>query len=67
MLSGKYDHFFASATAQEPLFQLLGTAPHDKTRRTYDAGHDIPRTKMITEVVAWMDRYWGPPTPQHQP
>ena len=64
MLSGKFDNYFPTVSSQEPLFNLLGTKPEDKVRREYDAGHNIPRSVMIKEVVGWMDRYWKQPTPR---
>ena len=64
MLNGLYDFFYPTATSQEPMFTLLGTAPEHKRRITYESSHAIPRNEMIKEVVNWMDKYWGPPTPQ---
>jgi eukaryotic-like serine/threonine-protein kinase len=64
MINGVYDHFYPTATSQEPLFTALGTAPQHKKRVTYEAAHNIPRNEMIKEVVNWMDQYWGSPTPQ---
>jgi len=58
MLNGKYDYFFPSATAQEPFFRKLGTA--DKRYIVYEGGHDVPRTQLIAETLAWLDKYLGP-------
>jgi len=59
-LNGKYDFFFATETSQEPLLELLGSAPNDKGRVVYDTPHTIPSTELIKERVEWMERYWGP-------
>jgi tRNA A-37 threonylcarbamoyl transferase component Bud32/dienelactone hydrolase len=64
MLSGKFDNYFPTVSSQEPLFKLLGTPVEHKLRREYEAGHTIPRAVMIKEVVGWMDKYWGKPTPR---
>jgi len=61
MLNGLYDFFYPTATSQEPMFKLLGTAPEHKRRITYESSHRIPRNEMIKEVVNWMDKYWGSP------
>jgi eukaryotic-like serine/threonine-protein kinase len=63
MLNGRYDYFFPTASSQEPLFEFLGTTAEHKRRVVYEASHNIPRNEMIKEVVNWMDKYWGLPTP----
>ena len=60
MLNGRYDFFFPLETSQRPLFELLGTPDEDKRWVVYDGGHAIPRTEMIAETLAWLDRYLGP-------
>ena len=60
MLNGKYDFFFPVKTAQEPFFRFLGTAPADKKYIVYEGGHDVPRTQLIAETLAWLDKYLGP-------
>jgi serine/threonine protein kinase/formylglycine-generating enzyme required for sulfatase activity/cephalosporin-C deacetylase-like acetyl esterase len=60
MLNGRFDFIFPTASSQEPMFRLLGTSPEHKRRMVYDTGHDIPRTEMIKETLAWLDRYLGP-------
>ena len=65
MLNGRFDYFFPTASSQEPLFELLGTPAEHKRRIVYEASHNIPRNEMIKEVVNWMERYWGPPTPRY--
>ena len=60
MLNGRFDYFNPTATTQEPLFKLLGTAPEHKRRVVYETSHIIPRNAMIKEVVNWMEKYLGP-------
>jgi dienelactone hydrolase len=65
MLNGRFDYFFPTASSQEPLFERFGTPPEHKRRVVYEASHNIPRNEMIKEVVTWMEKYWGPPTPRY--
>ena len=60
MLNGKYDFFFPSETSQKPFFNFLGTPTTDKRWILYEGGHDVPRTQLITESLAWLDKYFGP-------
>jgi pimeloyl-ACP methyl ester carboxylesterase len=60
MLNGKYDFFFPSETAQKPFFGFLGTPAADKRWMLYEGGHDVPRTELIKESLAWLDKYLGP-------
>ena len=60
MLNGSQDYFFPVKTAQEPFFKNLGTPAADKQYKVYDGGHDVPRTELIKESLAWFDRYLGP-------
>ena len=60
MLNGELDFFFPVETSQKPMFDLLGTPPEHKKRLTYPRGHTVPRTEMIKETLAWLDRYLGP-------
>ena len=64
MLNGRFDNYYPTVSSQEPLFRLLGTPAEHKRRVVYDAAHNIPRTEMIKEVVGWMEKYWGKPTPR---
>ena len=64
MLNGRFDYFFPTDSSQEPLFDLLGTPAEHKRHVVYEASHNIPRHEMIKEVVNWMEKYWGPPTPR---
>ncbi len=63
MLNGKYDFFFPTETSQEPMFRALGTPAEHKHRVVYDVSHTIPRSEMIKEYVAWLDKYWGVSSP----
>jgi hypothetical protein len=65
VLNGRFDYFFPTASSQQPLFELLGTPAVHKRRVVYEASHNIPRNEMIKEVVNWMEKYWGPPTPRY--
>ena len=60
MLNGKYDFFFPYGTSQLPFYMLLGTPKEHKELFAYDGGHSIPRTSLVKETLAWLDRYLGP-------
>jgi len=60
MLNGEYDYFFPVATAQKPMFRLLGTAPADKKIIIYPSGHIVPQIEFMKESLGWLDRYLGP-------
>jgi hypothetical protein len=62
MLNGKYDFFFPYETSQLPFYQLLGTPKDNKDLILYEAGHTVPRTVLVKETLAWLDRYLGPVT-----
>ena len=49
------------ATAQLPLFRLLGTAPEHKRHAQLQGGH-IPDNlhDLLREALDWFDRYLGP-------
>ena len=61
MVNGMYDAILPPATAQEPMFQQLGTAPADKHRVVVDSGHSVmtPETRntVMRAVLEWFDRY----------
>jgi tRNA A-37 threonylcarbamoyl transferase component Bud32/dienelactone hydrolase len=59
MLNGRDDFFFPLETSQVPFFQRLGTPAADKKHLVYDGGHDVPRTELIKETLAWFDKYLG--------
>jgi len=62
MLNGKYDFFFPHGTSQLPFYQLLGTPKENKKLFVYEGGHMVPRTELVKETLAWLDRYLGPVT-----
>jgi len=61
LLSGRHDYVFPYDTSQRPLFELLGTPASEKRHVVFDAGHDpLPRSQVIREILAWLDKYMGP-------
>jgi dienelactone hydrolase len=57
MLNGRYDFFFPPETSSRPMFRLLGT-PAEQKRYVLDEGsHFVPRTRLIQETLAWLDKY----------
>ena len=60
MLNGKYDFFFPYGTSQLPFYQMLGTPEDKKNLIAYDNGHTVPRTELVKETLAWLDRYLEP-------
>jgi len=57
MLNGKYDFFFPVETSQRPMFRLLGTPPDQKRYVLEQGSHFVARTRLIQEVLAWLDKY----------
>jgi hypothetical protein len=60
MLNGRYDFYFPYETSQLPFFELLGTPKGNKKLFLYETSHNVPRTDLIRETLAWLDRYLGP-------
>ena len=60
MLNGRHDFFFPVETAQKPFFENLGTPAARKRWTVYEGGHDVPRTELMRESMAWLDKYLGP-------
>ena len=60
MVNGRYDFYFPVESSQLPFFRLLGTPAADKRQVIYESSHFVPRTALITELLAWYDRYLGP-------
>jgi len=57
MINGRYDFFFPLETSQIPMFQRLGT-PSDQKRHVVEEGsHTVPRTRLIQEILSWLDKY----------
>jgi dienelactone hydrolase len=68
MLNGKYDAGYPPKEAQEPMFQLLGTALDRKKYRLFYSSHvAAPSPERIQETVSWFDSYLGPVTPKSGP
>jgi eukaryotic-like serine/threonine-protein kinase len=62
MVNGLHDFNFPYETSQVPMFNFLGTTPHDKRHRVFDTGHVVSeRQEVIKEVLDWLDRYLGRP------
>ena len=57
MLNGKYDVFFPLESSQKPMFELLGTNKEDKKHYVYTSGHYVPRKKLISEHLLWLEKY----------
>jgi dienelactone hydrolase len=62
MLNGRYDFFFPVETSQVPMFRLLGSRADQKRHVVEDGSHFVDRTRLIQEVLAWLDKYQ--PLPQ---
>jgi pimeloyl-ACP methyl ester carboxylesterase len=60
MLNGRHDNTFPLETAAKPMFDLLGTPPEHKRHVIADGVHYVPRTTLIRETLAWLDRYLEP-------
>jgi formylglycine-generating enzyme required for sulfatase activity/dienelactone hydrolase len=60
MVNGRDDFDLPYATAQVPMFKLLGTPPADKKHAVFEGGH-IPANQQapIKEVLDWLDKYLG--------
>jgi len=57
MINGRYDFFVPLETSQIPMFRLLGT-PSDQKRHVVEEGsHFVPRTRLIQEILTWLDKY----------
>lgn len=60
MLNGEYDFYFPVESSQRPLFENLGTPKEDKAWKLYNRSHQVPRTELVKEYIAWMNKYFGP-------
>jgi formylglycine-generating enzyme required for sulfatase activity/dienelactone hydrolase len=60
MLNGRYDTTYPINTSQEPFYRLLGSAADRRKRLIYDDNHTVPQVPMISETLAWYDKYLGP-------
>ena len=61
MVNGRQDFDLPYATAQVPMFKLLGTPAADKKHAVFEGGH-IPANQQapIKEMLDWLDKYLGP-------
>jgi dienelactone hydrolase/predicted Ser/Thr protein kinase len=61
MVNGREDFDLPYATAQVPMFRMLGTPAANKKHAVFEGGH-IPAQQQgpIKEMLAWLDRYLGP-------
>jgi dienelactone hydrolase len=61
MVNGREDFDLPYATAQVPMFKMLGTPAADKKHAVFEGGH-IPakRQEPIKEMLDWLDKYLGP-------
>jgi dienelactone hydrolase len=61
MVNGREDFDLPYATAQVPMFKMLGTPAADKKHAVFEGGH-IPSRQQepIKEMLDWLDRYLGP-------
>jgi serine/threonine protein kinase len=61
MVNGKYDFTFPPDQSQRPMFDMIGTAPSDKSRKLLDTPHDVSQLKpeLSREVLAFLDKYLG--------
>jgi eukaryotic-like serine/threonine-protein kinase len=60
MVNGSSDYDYPLATAQVPLFRLLGTPEKDKRHVVLDGAHGViayHRNEVVREVLAWLDQY----------
>jgi len=60
MLVGRYDSLLTHETSAQPLFALLATAPEHKMMKVYETDHIPPKHEYVTEILAWLDKYFGP-------
>lgn len=61
MLSGEYDMIHPLETSARPMFELWN-APDDRKRHgVVPDGHEIPYYLLAQEILAWLDRFLGPP------
>jgi predicted Ser/Thr protein kinase/dienelactone hydrolase len=61
MVNGRYDYTFPVETAQDPMFQMLGTPASEKSHVILETPHDVTedRPGLTHAVLDWLDRYLG--------
>jgi formylglycine-generating enzyme required for sulfatase activity/predicted esterase len=61
MVNGRDDFDLPYASAQVPLFQMLGTPAADKQHVVFEGGHIPPRPlEVYKAILDWLDKYLGP-------
>ena len=61
MVNGREDFDLPYATAQVPLFRMLGTAAADKRHVVLEGGHIPPQPQEAFKVIlGWLDDRLGP-------
>jgi dienelactone hydrolase len=61
MVNGREDFDLPYATAQLPMFKMLGTPAADKRHVVFEGGHIPPHPQAaIREVLDWLDERMGP-------
>jgi hypothetical protein len=60
MINGRFDPLFPVDTAQQPMFNLLGTPAENKRLEILDAAHVMPRSDLLRASSGWLDEYLGP-------
>jgi eukaryotic-like serine/threonine-protein kinase len=61
MVNGRQDFDLPYATAQVPMFRMLGTPAADKRHAVFEGGHIPPRPQdAIKAVLDWLDDHLGP-------
>lgn len=65
MVNGRYDYVFSAQLSQDPMFNMLGTAPKDKEHIVLETPHDVTeqRPQLVKAVLDWLDHYLGPVNP----
>jgi eukaryotic-like serine/threonine-protein kinase len=62
MVNGRYDFTFPLETAQNPMFNRLGTPESEKRHVVLDTPHDVTQQRplLVKTVLDWLDKYLGP-------
>jgi eukaryotic-like serine/threonine-protein kinase len=64
MVNGRDDFDLPYASAQVPLFNMLGCAPADKRHVILEGGHIPLKPQLVyKEALDWLDHYLGPVNP----
>jgi hypothetical protein len=59
MLNGKYDSVFPFDFYIKPMYESLSTLKQDKKLVLFDTDHIPPHDGMVSETLAWFDKYLG--------